>query len=51
MRRTKAATIYRDTVNIRAIQIMLSHTKIEDTFCYLGIDVEDALLVAGRNLT
>ena len=45
-RRTKAAMIYRATGNIRAIQILLGHTKIENTVRYLGVDVEDALLLA-----
>ena len=48
MRRTKAAMIYRATGNIRAIQILLGHTKIENTVRYLGVDVEDALLLAER---
>lgn len=47
-RRTKAAMIYRATGNIRAIQILLGHTKIENTVRYLGVDVEDALLLAER---
>jgi len=47
LRRTKAA-IYRATGNIRAIQILLGHTKIENTVRYLGVDVEDALLLAER---
>lgn len=46
MRRPKAAMIYRVTGNIRAIQILLGHTKIENTVRYLGVDVEDALLLA-----
>jgi len=48
LRRTKAAMIYRATGNIRAIQILLGHTKIENTARYLGVDVEDALLLAER---
>jgi integrase len=48
MRRTKAAMIYRATGNIRAIQILLGHTKIENTVRYLGVDVEDALMLAER---
>ena len=43
MRRTKATIIYRQTKNIRAIQLLLGHSKIESTVCYLGIDVDDAL--------
>lgn len=48
MRRTKAAIIYRATGNLRAVQILLGHTKIENTVRYLGVDVEDALLLAER---
>ncbi|MER9663819.1 tyrosine-type recombinase/integrase [Mesorhizobium sp. M0159] len=48
LRWTKAAMIYRATGNIRAIQILLGHTKIENTVRYLGVDVEDALLLAER---
>ena len=45
LRRTKAALIYKATGNLRAAQILLGHTKIEDT-AYLGVDVEDALSLA-----
>ena len=48
LRRTKAAMIYRATGNLRAIQILLGHTKIENTVRYLGVDIEDALLLAER---
>lgn len=43
MRRTKATIIYRKTKNIRAIQILLGHSKIESTVRYLGVEVDDAL--------
>jgi len=43
LRRTKASIIYRTTGNLRAVQILLGHSKIENTVRYLGIDVEDAL--------
>ena len=43
MRRTKASLIYRRTKNLRAVQILLGHTKLESTLRYLGIEVEDAL--------
>jgi len=43
LRRTKAAMIYKATGNLRAIQILLGHTKIENTVRYLGVDIEDAL--------
>lgn len=48
LRRTKAAMIYRATRNIRAVQILLGHTKIENTLRYLGVDVKNALLLAER---
>lgn len=43
LRRTKAALVYKRTGNLRAVQILLGHTKIETTVRYLGVDVEDAL--------
>ena len=46
MRRTKASLIYRRTKNIRAVQILLGHTRIKSTLRYLGIEVEDALEMA-----
>lgn len=46
LRRTKASIIYRATGNLRAVQILLGHSKIENTVRYLGIDVEDALTLA-----
>ena len=48
LRRTKASMIYKATGSIRAIQILLGHSKIENTVRYLGVDVEDALLLAER---
>jgi integrase len=48
LRRTKASMIYKATGNLRAVQILLGHTKIENTVRYLGIDIEDALLLAER---
>lgn len=48
LRRTKASIIYRGTGNLRAIQILLGHTKIENTVRYLGVDVEDALNLPRR---
>lgn len=48
LRRTKASMIYRATGNLRAIQILLGHSKIENTVRYLGVDIEDALLLAER---
>jgi len=46
MRRTKASIIYRRTKNIRAVQLLLGHTKLESTVRYLGIEVDDALEMA-----
>lgn len=46
LRRTKATLIYRRTGNLRAVQLLLGHTKIESTVRYLGIEVEDALAIA-----
>ena len=43
IRRTKASMIYRRTKNIRAVQLLLGHSKLESTVRYLGIEVEDAL--------
>ena len=48
LRRTKASMIYKATGNLRAVQILLGHTKIENTVRCLGVDVEDALLLAER---
>jgi site-specific recombinase XerC len=45
MRRTKAAQIYRKTGNLRAVQLLLGHTKLE-TVRYLGIEVDDALSIS-----
>jgi len=46
LRRTKATLIYRRTKNLRAVQLLLGHTKLESTVRYLGIEVEDALEIA-----
>ena len=46
LRRTKASIIYKATGNLRAVQILLGHTKIENTVRYLGVDIEDALTLA-----
>jgi integrase len=45
LRRTKASLIYRRTGNLRAVQLLLGHTKIESTVRYLGIEVDDALAI------
>lgn len=46
MRRTKASLIYKKTKNLRAVQILLGHTKLESTVRYLGIEVDDALEIS-----
>jgi integrase len=46
LRRTKATLIYRRTKNLRAVQLLLGHTKLESTVRYLGIEVNDALEMA-----
>jgi len=46
MRRTKAAQIYHATGNLRAVQLLLGHTKLESTVRYLGIEVDDALRIS-----
>ena len=48
MRRTKASLIYKATGNLRAVQILLGHTNIENTVRYLGVDVDDALTLSER---
>jgi integrase len=46
LRRTKATLIYKRTGNLRAVQLLLGHTKIESTVRYLGVEVNDALEIA-----
>ena len=46
LRRMKATLIYRRTGNLRAVQLLLGHTKIESTVRYLGIEVDDALAIS-----
>jgi integrase len=48
LRRTKAVLIYRRTGNLRAVQLLLGHTKIESTVRYLGIEVDDAIEIAEK---
>ncbi len=48
MRRTKVAETYRKTGNLRAVQLLLGHTKVDSTVRYLGGDLEDALSIAER---
>jgi site-specific recombinase XerD len=46
--RTKASLIYRRTKNLRVVQLLLRHTKLESTVRYLGIEVDDALEISGQ---
>lgn len=46
MRRTKVAQIYKKTGNLRAVQLLLGHTKMDSTVRYLGIDLDDALAIS-----
>ena len=48
LRRTKAAEIYRKTGNLRAVQLLLGHTKVDSTVRYLGVELEDALSIAEK---
>ena len=48
MRRTKAAQIYRKTGNLRAVQLLLGHTKMDSTVRYLGVELDDALSIAEK---
>ena len=48
MRRTKASLIYKRTKNLRAVQLLLGHTKLESTVKYLGVEVDDALKIAEK---
>jgi integrase len=45
LRRTKATLIYRRTGNLRAVQLLLGHSKIESTVRYLGVEVDDAIAI------
>ena len=46
MRRTKVAQIYRKTGNLRAVQLLLGHTKMDSTVRYLGVELEAALAIS-----
>jgi site-specific recombinase XerC len=46
LRRTKAALIYRKTGNLRTVQLLLGHTRLESTVRYLSVEVDDALAIS-----
>lgn len=46
MRRTKVAHIYKKTGNFRAVQLLLGHSKMNSTVCYLWVELEDALSIS-----
>lgn len=46
MRRTKVAQIYKKTGKLRAVQLLLGHTKMDSTVRYLGVDLDDALAIS-----
>ena len=46
MRRTKVTQIYKKTGNLRAVQALLGHTKMDSTVRYLGVELEDAFAIA-----
>ena len=48
LRRTNAAEVYRKTGNLRSVQLLLGHTKVNSTGRYLGVELEDALSIAER---
>lgn len=48
MGRTKASLIYKRTKNLRAVQLLLGHAKLESTVKYLGVEVDDALEIAEK---
>ena len=48
LRPTKAALIYRKTGNLRAVQLLLGHKKVDSTVRYLGVELEDALSIAEK---
>lgn len=48
LRRTKAALIYRNTGNLRAVQLLLGHTKVDSTVRYLGVELDDAPSIAEK---
>ncbi len=48
LRRTKAVEFYRKTGNLRAVQLLLGHTKVDSTVRYLRVELEDALSIAQR---
>ncbi len=51
MRRTKVTQIYKKTGNLRAVQLLLGHIKMDSTVRYLGVELEDALAISIANET
>ena len=51
LRRTKASLIYRRTKNLRAVPLLLGHTKVESTVRYLGVEVDDGLEMAEQSVS
>lgn len=45
MRRTRVAQTYRKTGNLRAVQLLLGHIKLDSTVRYLGVELEDGLAI------
>ena len=48
MRRTKVALIYKKTGNLRAVKLLLGHSKMDSTVRYLGVELDDALEISER---
>jgi integrase len=46
LRRTTPAQIYKKIGNLRAVQLLLGHTKLESAVRYLGIEVDDVLSIS-----
>ena len=46
IRRTKVSQIYKKSGNLRAVQLLVGHTKMDSTVRYLGVELEDALAIS-----